>query len=473
MVRRVHDARERGQILMMAALLLPVLLGMAALSVDLGSYASQRRSLQNDADAMALAAAQDLPDAAAATAAASTWATKNGISASDYTLSIYGGTTTPTVRVVITKRHNLNFIKVLGVPDQDVGAKAAAGKFSYGAGTGVVPWAITQATADSATSGSLVTLKYDSSGGSNGNFGAIRIDGNGASDYESAATYGATSSICSILTPGCTVASCPGSYPNGCAENAPDCDGPDCLSKTGNMTGPTRNAVDFRNTNTSAGCDTFSEVFTPRGTRSLPPGYAELYAAVGAASGGKLLSPPRVPRTDTPTPTSTSVPTSTNTPAPPTPTSVPPTSTPAPATSTSVATTATATGAATTTPTAGASATPTGAAPTPTVGAGTAYAINQACNPWAAGGACPPAPSASPCSRKVLIIPVIDDFGNGTKPVTIQRFALVFLEGYDNGKCSGSSCDIKARFVTAELTTGAIAGAYNPDAGPNFTKLIE
>ena len=57
--------RERGQILVMAAILLPVLLGMAGMAVDVGSYASERRSLQNTADSIALAAGQDLPDAAA------------------------------------------------------------------------------------------------------------------------------------------------------------------------------------------------------------------------------------------------------------------------------------------------------------------------------------------------------------------------------------------------------------------------
>jgi hypothetical protein len=74
----------------------------------------------------------------------------------------------------------------------------------------------------------------------------------------------------------------------------------------------------------------------------------------------------------------------------------------------------------------------------------------------------------------VIIIPVIDQFGNGSSdPVTIQRFALLFLEGYDGDKCSGNSCEIKARFVNAELTTGAIAGAYEDDAPIKFAKLTE
>jgi len=101
------------------------------------------------------------------------------------------------------------------------------------------------------------------------------------------------------------------------------------------------------------------------------------------------------------------------------------------------------------------------------------YALNTDCNPWT-GGICPPAPSTAACSRRVIIIPVINEFGSGSSdPLTIQKFALVYLEGYDSGKCTGSLCEIKARFVNADLTTGALAGVYDPDASVHFTKLIQ
>jgi hypothetical protein len=73
----------------------------------------------------------------------------------------------------------------------------------------------------------------------------------------------------------------------------------------------------------------------------------------------------------------------------------------------------------------------------------------------------------------VFLIPVVDDFGNGSSdPVEIRGFALVFLEGYDP-PCSGSSCDIRARFVDAQFTAGFFTGAYDPDATTHFVKLIE
>ena len=53
---------DRGQSLIMVALMMIVLLGVTALTVDYGFLAWQRRSLQNAADAGALAAAWELPD---------------------------------------------------------------------------------------------------------------------------------------------------------------------------------------------------------------------------------------------------------------------------------------------------------------------------------------------------------------------------------------------------------------------------
>ena len=70
---------------------------------------------------------------------------------------------------------------------------------------------------------------------------------------------------------------------------------------------------------------------------------------------------------------------------------------------------------------------------------------------------------------------MIDGFGNGSSdPVTIQRFALVYLEGYTTGSCStGNNCEVQARFVDADITTNAFAGAYDPTSTIHFVKLVE
>ena len=59
-LRRRRD--ERGAVLIITVIMLVVLLGIAALAVDLGYAYEMRRQVQNTADAAALGAAQDLPD---------------------------------------------------------------------------------------------------------------------------------------------------------------------------------------------------------------------------------------------------------------------------------------------------------------------------------------------------------------------------------------------------------------------------
>jgi hypothetical protein len=452
---------ERGQVLVIAAILLPALLAMAGMAVDVGTYASERRSLQNAADSIALAAGQELPDADAVQAKAAEYAADHGIDTGDLQVTVTGGSTAPAVRVVISKSHDFVFMGIVGIENADVGAVASAGKFSYGGGAGVVPWSVEEDTVVAAGSGEEVIIKYDANGPSpgQGNFGAIRIDGDGSSDYESAAKYGSDDNICSESMSNCTVDVCPGTYPSTCAEDSPDCDGPDCPPKTGNMTGGTKDAVDFRMDYTSEGCDTFDEVFTPVSAyRDLIDPDLFTFSEAGFSSGGRLAAPAQHHgagghATYTPTPSApTNTPTLTETPAPtstPSPADTPggPTSTPEP----------------TDTP---------GVAPSSTPGSGSdqTYTLNGECNPWS-GGAC--ATTTSLCSRRVFLIPIIDQFGSGSSDdVEVQGFALVFLEGYE-GTCTGNSCDVRVRFVKADVTTDAFAGAYDPDAYNHFVKLTE
>ena len=57
---RSSRARERGQVLVIFVLSLVALMGAAGLAVDMGRFYSERRFLQNAADAAALAAANAL-----------------------------------------------------------------------------------------------------------------------------------------------------------------------------------------------------------------------------------------------------------------------------------------------------------------------------------------------------------------------------------------------------------------------------
>lgn len=68
---------ERGQSMVLTVVFMVVLLGFAALVIDVGSWYRAHRSAQSTADAAALAGAQALPDTNAATALANQYVTKN------------------------------------------------------------------------------------------------------------------------------------------------------------------------------------------------------------------------------------------------------------------------------------------------------------------------------------------------------------------------------------------------------------
>ena len=53
-MRRVRD-NERGQVIVLAAVMIPVMLLTTALAVDVGNWYTHKRQLQNRADAGALA----------------------------------------------------------------------------------------------------------------------------------------------------------------------------------------------------------------------------------------------------------------------------------------------------------------------------------------------------------------------------------------------------------------------------------
>ena len=70
---------ERGQAIVLMTLSLVVIMGMAALVLDVGNWFHTKRRLQGTADAAALAGAQLLPnDSSGAQSQALAYANKNG-----------------------------------------------------------------------------------------------------------------------------------------------------------------------------------------------------------------------------------------------------------------------------------------------------------------------------------------------------------------------------------------------------------
>ena len=59
---KVAGRSESGQAVVLSVVWMVVLLGMAGLVIDVGSWYRSQRNLQSDADAAALAGAQELPE---------------------------------------------------------------------------------------------------------------------------------------------------------------------------------------------------------------------------------------------------------------------------------------------------------------------------------------------------------------------------------------------------------------------------
>jgi len=135
-----HREGERGQVLVLVILFLVVLLGMAAMVVDVGYAYYAHRSLQASADAAALAGAQELPDGSKATQVARQYGGEPG--QKNYRDNLPNVTTHVTTKciasvpgcdpvnaIVVTEkaaRVPTIFAKVLGIDNFSVSVKSTA-----------------------------------------------------------------------------------------------------------------------------------------------------------------------------------------------------------------------------------------------------------------------------------------------------------------------------------------------------------
>lgn len=119
---------ERGQAFVLTVASMVVLLGMAAIGIDIGGWYQAQRHDQAIADAAALAGAQALPDdPSQATSLAVDYAKRNGatIAPSDVTISSGIGTN-DTIKVAVQKPESTIFARMFGISTVQVGAKATA-----------------------------------------------------------------------------------------------------------------------------------------------------------------------------------------------------------------------------------------------------------------------------------------------------------------------------------------------------------
>jgi Flp pilus assembly protein TadG len=117
-----HSLSERGQSLVLITVFMMSLLGMAAMAIDAGSWYQDRRHLQDDADAAALAGAAYIPSGTAS-ASATTNFNKNKLSGETATVTLPAA---DTVTVTASYPAASYFAKLFGITSATITATATA-----------------------------------------------------------------------------------------------------------------------------------------------------------------------------------------------------------------------------------------------------------------------------------------------------------------------------------------------------------
>jgi Flp pilus assembly protein TadG len=271
--------QERGQVIVLTAFAAVVVLGFGALAIDVGFFARTKRDLQNDADAMALAGAQEVPNQALATSKAQEWGVDNGVDLANELVSIQfnvtcSGHAQASVITVRLQRDQPTYLaRALGITKGTLQACATAGRFGIKAFMGAAPFGLEDTClwgpdgqrggGDDIQLGDAVTLKYDANNSGlacdahNGNFGALAIDLTGATPcgseplpdelrkYGDAICWGSITPL-HIHEGGADTCD---SDPGGCVR-----------TETGNIIGPTKQSIDYVFDHASPECDTWAEV---------------------------------------------------------------------------------------------------------------------------------------------------------------------------------------------------------------------
>jgi len=191
---------EKGAVIVLVAVLLVVLLGFAALAVDVGYLYSHRANLSKAVDAAALAGVQDLPDdATAAYTVSESYANNNGVPLDELTIQVSNN---DTVMVTAQRNVDLFFARVLGINDAPVGATATAKIKTKSGGTRIVPWGIQPE--GEFKYGEEVVLKISPNNDDPNNtnnkqisgwYWALGIDGSGADIYKESITNGCQTEV--------------------------------------------------------------------------------------------------------------------------------------------------------------------------------------------------------------------------------------------------------------------------------------
>lgn len=208
---------ERGAVLVIAVVMMVTLMASAAIVIDVGQLFLTKKRLQNAADASALAGCFTLVnkgDPALADTESSKYLTAN--LSGEFQQSTTADLNKNTFRITINQEVKHFFAPVIGINSTTVRAAATAGGNTVISITGVVPLGVVQQQFEF---NKPYILKYGGGDGENGNYGALALGGNGASNYRSNLMFGYKKEI----SLGDVVA-----------------------AETGNMAGPTSQGVNYR-----------------------------------------------------------------------------------------------------------------------------------------------------------------------------------------------------------------------------------
>jgi len=192
--------------------LLFLFLLIAAVAIEVGMWLHAKRDAQNDVDASVLAGAQELPDEAVASAMAEAWGARNGTTDGELVCcefeDLSGDGAADLIRARVERQPESVTGNLLDVGIVTVTARAAAAKQRAIAGC-VVPWAVVGdqdlgAAGDWGLPVAQFVGFHASEFHTPGNFGALRLYGNGIDDYRAA-----------IATP------CGDADGSGCAQGEP------------------------------------------------------------------------------------------------------------------------------------------------------------------------------------------------------------------------------------------------------------
>lgn len=178
---------ESGNVTVLVAFAIAILIGMAALAVDVGIMFYNKACLVKAVDAAVLAGAQELPlSPAQAVSQAEYYATRNGVGSNEVSFSV--SCDKKTITGTAQNTVELFFARVFGFNTQDLTATSKARVSPVTSYTGIVPFGIED---QNYSFGQIVTLKQGSCSESiSGWFGALRLGGNGADNYRNNIKYG-------------------------------------------------------------------------------------------------------------------------------------------------------------------------------------------------------------------------------------------------------------------------------------------